>query len=104
MNTQYFPDSAVDGGFTSRDATLVILDEIHHFNKTQQDVLLPSVEKGEIILIGIALLALIVWESPLHSQLENIAGIICTVTLTYALAILWDTAKAVFIILNFSKK
>lgn len=33
--------------------TLVILDEIHHFNKTQQDVLLPSVEKGEIILIGI---------------------------------------------------
>ena len=33
--------------------TLVILDEIHHFNKTQQDVLLPSVERGEIILIGI---------------------------------------------------
>lgn len=33
--------------------TLVILDEIHHFNKTQQDVLLPSVEKGEIILIGL---------------------------------------------------
>ncbi len=33
--------------------TLVILDEIHHFNKTQQDVLLPSVEKGDIILIGI---------------------------------------------------
>ena len=33
--------------------TLVILDEIHHFNNTQQDVLLPSVEKGDIILIGI---------------------------------------------------
>ena len=33
--------------------TLVILDEIHHFNKTQQDVLLPSVERGDIILIGI---------------------------------------------------
>jgi putative ATPase len=32
---------------------LVILDEIHHFNRTQQDVLLPSIEKGEIILIGI---------------------------------------------------
>lgn len=32
---------------------LLILDEIHHFNRTQQDVLLPSVEKGEIILIGI---------------------------------------------------
>ena len=38
--------------FTER-RTLVILDEIHHFNKTQQDVLLPSVERGEIILIGI---------------------------------------------------
>jgi len=33
--------------------TLVILDEIHHFNRTQQDILLPSVESGEIILIGI---------------------------------------------------
>ncbi len=33
--------------------TLLILDEIHHFNKTQQDVLLPSVEKGDIILIGL---------------------------------------------------
>ncbi len=39
-------------GFGER-RTLVILDEIHHFNKTQQDVLLPSVERGEIILIGI---------------------------------------------------
>ncbi|ACC97707.1 ATPase family protein [Elusimicrobium minutum Pei191] len=33
--------------------TLVVLDEIHHFNKTQQDVLLPSVERGDIILIGL---------------------------------------------------
>ncbi|MFA6582951.1 MAG: replication-associated recombination protein A [Elusimicrobiaceae bacterium] len=33
--------------------TLLLLDEIHHFNKTQQDVLLPSVERGEIILIGL---------------------------------------------------
>ena len=33
--------------------TLLILDEIHHFNKTQQDTLLPSVERGDIILIGI---------------------------------------------------
>jgi putative ATPase len=36
-----------------KQSILVILDEIHHFNKTQQDVLLPSVEKNEIILIGI---------------------------------------------------
>lgn len=36
-----------------KDKILVILDEIHHFNKSQQDTMLPSVEKGEIILIGI---------------------------------------------------
>ncbi len=32
--------------------TILFLDEIHRFNKAQQDALLPSVEKGEIILIG----------------------------------------------------
>jgi putative ATPase len=32
--------------------TLLLVDEIHHFNKTQQDVLLPSVERGDVILIG----------------------------------------------------
>ncbi|WP_341539463.1 replication-associated recombination protein A [Tepidibacillus fermentans] len=32
--------------------TILFLDEIHRFNKSQQDALLPSVEKGEIILIG----------------------------------------------------
>lgn len=32
--------------------TIVFIDEIHRFNKSQQDVLLPSVEKGIIILIG----------------------------------------------------
>src|SRR5574344_300491 len=32
---------------------LVMIDEIHHFNKTQQDSLLPSIESGAIILIGI---------------------------------------------------
>jgi putative ATPase len=40
------------GGLASRQRVLLVLDEIHHFNRTQQDVLLPSVEKGEIILIG----------------------------------------------------
>ncbi|OGR80529.1 MAG: AAA family ATPase [Elusimicrobia bacterium GWC2_64_44] len=39
-------------GLASRQRVLLVLDEIHHFNRTQQDVLLPSVEKGEIILIG----------------------------------------------------
>ena len=32
--------------------TILFIDEIHRFNKAQQDALLPAVEKGTIILIG----------------------------------------------------
>jgi len=32
--------------------TILMIDEIHRFNKSQQDVLLAAVEKGDIILIG----------------------------------------------------
>ena len=32
--------------------TLLFIDEIHRFNKTQQDALLPQVEDGTLILIG----------------------------------------------------
>ena len=32
--------------------TILFIDEIHRFNKAQQDVLLPYVESGDIILIG----------------------------------------------------
>ncbi len=32
--------------------TLLFVDEIHRFNKAQQDAFLPSVEKGELTLIG----------------------------------------------------
>ena len=32
--------------------TVVFVDEIHRFNKAQQDAFLPYVEKGSIILIG----------------------------------------------------
>ncbi len=32
--------------------TILFVDEIHRFNKAQQDVLLPFVEKGDLILIG----------------------------------------------------
>lgn len=32
--------------------TVLFIDEIHRFNKAQQDALLPSVEDGSIILIG----------------------------------------------------
>lgn len=32
--------------------TILFIDEIHRFNKAQQDALLPAVESGQVILIG----------------------------------------------------
>ena len=32
--------------------TILFIDEIHRFNKAQQDALLPAVEEGIVILIG----------------------------------------------------
>src|SRR5437868_9884172 len=37
---------------TSGQKTILFIDEIHHFNKAQQDVLLPDVESGNLRLIG----------------------------------------------------
>lgn len=37
---------------TSNRGTILFIDEIHRFNKGQQDALLPHVENGTIILIG----------------------------------------------------
>jgi len=37
---------------TSGRKTILFIDEIHHFNKTQQDILLPDVEGGSLRLIG----------------------------------------------------
>ena len=37
---------------TSGTRTILFLDEIHRFNKAQQDALLPAVESGLITLIG----------------------------------------------------
>lgn len=34
------------------DRTIVFIDEIHRFNRAQQDAFLPFVEKGSIVLIG----------------------------------------------------
>ena len=34
------------------ERSILFVDEIHRFNKTQQDALLPHVERGEIILVG----------------------------------------------------
>ena len=36
----------------STKRTILFVDEIHRFNKSQQDAFLPSVEQGTIILIG----------------------------------------------------
>jgi len=64
---QFVPFSAVTSGIKEVKAVLskagnyyelsgrrtyVFIDEIHRFNKAQQDAFLPYVEKGEIILIG----------------------------------------------------
>jgi putative ATPase len=37
---------------TSGKRTILFVDEIHHFNKAQQDILLPDVEAGNLRLIG----------------------------------------------------
>ncbi|MDO4551025.1 MAG: replication-associated recombination protein A [Planctomycetia bacterium] len=37
---------------TQRQKTLLFVDEIHRFNKAQQDILLPDVEEGIVTLIG----------------------------------------------------
>jgi putative ATPase len=37
---------------TSGQRTILFLDEIHRFNKAQQDALLPAVETGLLVLIG----------------------------------------------------
>lgn len=67
LNAEYHELSAVSAGkddirkivenekgFTSTlfGPKVLFLDEIHRFNKAQQDFLLPYVEKGQLILIG----------------------------------------------------
>src|SRR5881275_2804240 len=37
---------------TSGQKTILFIDEIHHFNKAQQDILLPDVESGNLRLVG----------------------------------------------------
>ncbi len=43
---------SVSAGATSEKTKVLFLDEIHRFNKAQQDFLLPFVESGELVLIG----------------------------------------------------
>src|SRR5947208_1021354 len=44
--------AAVNRLRTSGRKTILFVDEIHHFNKAQQDILLPDVEAGTLRLIG----------------------------------------------------
>jgi len=67
LNRSFFPLSAVHSGvkdvretiekaksqqFFSNPAPILFIDEIHRFNKSQQDSLLASVEQGIVTLIG----------------------------------------------------
>ena len=45
-------DQARDRLAASGQKTLLFIDEIHRFNRAQQDVLLPDVEDGTVILVG----------------------------------------------------
>lgn len=45
-------DQARDRLASGGKPTLLFVDELHHFNRTQQDVLLPDVESGVVRLIG----------------------------------------------------
>jgi putative ATPase len=61
LGTQFYELSAVSAGKAdikkivddeTNEQKVLFLDEIHRFNKAQQDYLLPFVESGEITLIG----------------------------------------------------
>lgn len=45
-------DEAKRARETSQQATILFVDEVHRFNKSQQDAFLPYVEDGTLILIG----------------------------------------------------
>jgi putative ATPase len=45
-------DEARDRLDTGGGRTILFIDELHHFNRTQQDVLLPDLEEGVVSLIG----------------------------------------------------
>ncbi len=44
---------AIDRKRANGQRTLLIVDEIHHFNRSQQDSLLPDVERGNLTLVGL---------------------------------------------------
>jgi putative ATPase len=45
-------DAAKEANLTSEDRSVLFIDEVHRFSKSQQDALLGAVEHGDITLIG----------------------------------------------------
>ena len=45
-------EAAKNRRITAGRKTILFIDEIHRFNKAQQDILMPYVEEGDIVLIG----------------------------------------------------
>ncbi len=45
-------EEAIEHKRLYQQTTILFLDEIHHFNKSQQDALLPHLEQGNLILVG----------------------------------------------------
>ncbi len=45
-------DEARKARAATGERTVLFIDEIHRFNKAQQDVVLPHVEEGDVVLIG----------------------------------------------------
>jgi putative ATPase len=41
-----------EGNFVQGRRTVLFVDEVHRFNKTQQDAFLPHIERGVILLVG----------------------------------------------------
>ena len=65
------PPGLFDEPAEEERGAILFLDEIHRFNKAQQDFLLPFVEDGTIILIGATT------ENP---SFEVISGLTLTIT------------------------
>lgn len=51
-NVAQLRDELAQARFRKNEKTILFIDEIHRFNKSQQDLLLPDVEDGNIRLIG----------------------------------------------------
>src|SRR5512141_1824462 len=44
--------AAAEDRFVQGTRTVLFVDEVHRFNKTQQDAFLPHIERGSILFVG----------------------------------------------------